>query len=289
MRFSFTLLLLFTAPASVFCQGNVDYYSPMFPRPVGTKAYTAEAILKQLGEVKVHNRWYLGVDGFVRTDKNRLTNTFDELISTESPAAYGWSAVVGWVGNEDWGIEAEYARSAIHNVLLINEDNSLHYKFTNDKNSLMLRGKRRLLFGKTSLRRSAFWLGAGVGIVPNSGKQMEYREFYGYRQKGRWQGVDTLAMTSDTRTNPHATAFAEANLEYVVKIAKGVDMSFFTRKQWGFANSLTTSLEYYVNQQKTQTAVIQGDGSGWKFGVSLRYVFLIGKGLENLNLKYDEE
>jgi hypothetical protein len=289
MKIRFILLFIFASPTVAFGQENSDYYSPVFPRPVGTKAYNVESLLGKFGEVKIHNRWYVGFDGFLRTDKNTLSNTFDDLISTESPASYGWSAVAGWVGNENWGIEAEYARSPIHNVLLFTGDNSLHYKFTNDKNSLILRGKRRLLFGRTSLRRSAFWAGAGLGLVPNSGKQVELLEFYGYKQRGRRQGVDTLAITSDTFTNDHATPFAEANLEYVVKIGKSVDLSLFARKQWGFANSLTTNLEYFVNQQNTQSAVIQGDGSGWKFGVSLRYVFQIGYGFENLSRKHEED
>jgi hypothetical protein len=126
-------------------------------------------------------------------------------------------------------------------------------------------------------------------MVPNSGKQKDYHEFYGYKQKGRRQGIDTLAMTSDTRTNAHMTGLAEASAEYVVKVAKSVDLSFFARRQWGFGNSLTTSLEYFVNRQKTQTSVIQGDGSGWKFGISLRYVFQIGYDYENLNRKNESD
>jgi len=282
MRTLYLLLLLSLGPALAFCQDNTDYYSPVFPKPVGSKQYTVESLLKKFGEVKIHNRWYAGIDGFVRTDKNTLSNTFDGLISTESPATYGWSAIAGWVGNENWGVEAEYARSPIHNVLLINGDNSLSYKFTNDKNSLILRGKRRLLFGKEYLRRSAFWVSGGVGLIPNSGKQKDYHEFYGYKQKGRRQGVDTLAMITETRTNAHATGLVEASAEYVLKVAKGVDLSFFVRKQWGLGTSVTTNLDYYVNQKKTQTALIKGDGSGWNFGLSLRYVFDIGYDFENL-------
>ena len=278
-----TLLLLFAVSGALFAQEeNADYYRPNFQDPFAEKKYNAESLLKKFGDVKINNRWYVGVDGFVRTDKNSITNDFDGLIGTDSPADYGWSAVAGWVAKENWGIEAEYARSPIHNVLLINGDGPQTYKFTNDKNSLILRGKRRLMFGRSSVRRSAFWVGAGAGIVPNSGKQKEYKEFYGYKVRGRRQGIDTLFMTSDTRTNNHITLLAEASAEYVVKVAKSVDLSFFARKQWGFGNSVTTNLEYYVNQVKTQTASIQGDGSGWKFGISLRYVFQIGYDYDNL-------
>ena len=282
MRALNILLLFSLLPIVAFSQDNNDYYSPGFQQPAGLKPYTVESLLKKFGDVKIYNRWYAGLNGFVRIDKNTLSNTFDGLINTESPASYGWSAVVGWVANENWGVEAEYARSPIHNVLLINGDNSLTYKFTNDKNSLILRGKRRLLFGKEHLRRSAFWICGGVGLVPNSGRQKDYKEFYGYKQKGRRQGLDTLAMISDTRTNEHVTGLVEASAEYVVKVSKSIDLAFFARKQWGLGTSLTTNLDFYVNQMKTQTALIKGDGSGWNFGLSLRYVFDIGYDFENL-------
>ncbi len=282
MKTFFTLSLL-TVSIISYSQENEDYYNPTFQRPLGTKQYNVESLLRKFGDVQIHNRWYVGVDGFVRTDKNTLSNDFDGLISTESPASYGWSVVAGWVKNENWGIEAEYARSPIHNVLKFSGDNSMNYKFVNDKNSLILRGKRRLLFGKASLRRSAFWIGGGVGIIPNSGQQKDYMEFYGYKSRGRRQGFDTLQITSDTRTSNHMTGLAEASAEYVVKVAKGVDLSLFARKQWGIGTSLTTNLAYFVNNQQTETAIIQGDGSGWKLGISLRYVFQIGYDYENLN------
>jgi hypothetical protein len=281
-----TLLFVLACSGLAFCQEeNSDYYRPVFPSPVGSKKYTVESLLKKFGDVRIHNRWYSGINGFVRTDKNKITNNFDGLIGTSSPASYGWSAVVGWVKDENWGVEAEYARSPIHNNLVINGDNPLNYKLTNEKNSLIFRGKRRIMFGKTAIRRSAFWLSAGAGLIPNTGKQTNYMEFNGYMVRGRRQGIDTLFMSSDTRTNKHITALAEASAEYVVKVAKSVDLAFFVRKQWGFGNSVTTNLEYSVNQVKTATASITGDGSGWNFGMSLRYVFHIGYDYENLNRK----
>lgn len=288
MRIFFTLLLL-TYSITSLSQGNADYYNPAFSNPFNRKPYSTESLRQKLEDPEIHNRWYLGIDGFLQTDKNTLSNDFDGLISTASPASYNWSVVAGWIKDENWGIEAEYARSPIHNVLQFSGDNLLQYKFTNDKNSVILRGKRRLLFGKASHRRSAFWLGGGVGLVPNSGKQKDYIEFYGYRSRGRRQGVDTLAIISDTRTSNAITGIAEASAEYVLKVAKSVDLSFFTRKQWGFGNSLTTSLAYFVNGQQTQTALISGDGSGWKFGISLRYVFQIGYDSQNIGRRLGTE
>jgi hypothetical protein len=283
MKTFFTLFLLSVCCIEAHCQRNADYFAPVFPRPVGAKQYTVESLLGKFGEVQINNRWYAAVDGFVRTDKNTIDNTFGDLIGTASPATYGWGALVGWVKNENWGVEAQYARSAIHNVLLINGDNPHTYKFTNDKNSLIVRGKRRLMFGKSSVRTSAFWIGAGFGLIPNSGKENEYKEFYGYKQRGRRQAVDTLFMTSSTRTNSHMTSTLEASAEYVIKISRSIDLSLFARRQWGLGTSVTTSLDYFVNQIKTNSATIKGDGSGWNFGLSLRYVFDIGYDFENLN------
>lgn len=276
MKSLFTFFILLVVSIHAFAQDQGDYYRKIYTRPLGAKPYTTESLLKKFGDIRTLNRWYVGVDGFVRSDKNTLTNDFDGLIGTESPTVSAWSAVVGGVFREQWSVEAEYAHSAIHNVLLINGDNPLRYQMENEKNSLIVRGKMRLLFGKPTVRRSAFWISAGAGIVPNSGKQKDYMEFNGYREKGRRQGVDTLFLSSDTRINSAMTGIAEASAEYVIKVAKSIDLSLFARKQWGFGNSITTDLVYTVNNKETQQAKIEGDGSGWNFGISLRYVFHIG-------------
>ncbi|WP_221390666.1 hypothetical protein [Dyadobacter sp. NIV53] len=283
MKPIYTFIVIIAFSNFVFAQDNADYYRPVFPKPVGSKPYNAESLLKTFGDVRVTNRWYAGANGFVRTDKNMLNNTLDGIIATKSPASYGYSASVGWISHEQWAVEAEFARSPIHNVLLINGANPLSYKFSNDKNSLILRGKRRLLFGKSSLRRSAFWIGGGIGIVPNSGKTKEYLEFSGYKERGRRQAIDTLFITSDTRTNAHFTGLAEVSAEYVLKVSRAIDLSFFGRKQWGMGNSLTTNLVYYVNGLETQTAKITSDGSGWSFGISLRYMMHIGYNFDKMN------
>ncbi|WP_439583920.1 hypothetical protein [Dyadobacter bucti] len=279
-----TILMMAITAFTSFSQ-DTDYYRKIYSRPIGTKPHTAESLLKTMGDVRISNRWYAGADGFLRNDKSTLSNDFDGLIGTQSPTISAWSAVVGWVSQEQWTLEAEYARSAIHNVLLINGDNPMRYNLENDKNSMMLRGKRRLLFGKSKVRRSAFWVGAGIGFVPNSGNTKDYMEFYGYREKGRRQGVDTLALTSETRTNSSWTGLAEVSAEYVVKVGRVVDMSFFARKQWGMGTSVTTDLAYFVNGTEIQNAQIKGDGTGWNFGVSLRYVFHLGYDFSSIRIK----
>jgi hypothetical protein len=283
MRPLFTFFILLVASFCASAQEQGDYYRKIYTRPLGAKPYTTESLLKKFGDIRTLNRWYVGVDGFVRSDKNTLSNDFDGLIGTESPTVSAWSVVVGGVFREQWSVEAEYAHSAIHNVLLINGDNPLRYQLENEKNSLIVRGKMRLLFGKATVRRSAFWISAGAGIVPNSGKQKAYMEFNGYRERGRRQGIDTLFLSSDTRINSSMTGLAEASAEYVIKVAKSIDLSLFARKQWGFGNSITTDLVYTVNNKDMQQAKIEGDGSGWNFGISLRYVFHIGYDFSTLS------
>ncbi|MCF0070399.1 hypothetical protein LZD49_07940 [Dyadobacter sp. CY261] len=255
---------------------DADYYRKIYTKPIGSKPYNTESLLKQFGDVKVRDRWYVGVDGFVRNDKNTISADFDGLIGTQSPTVSAWGVSAGWIFKEQWNIELAYDRSAIHNVLLIYGDNPLSYQMENDKNNLVLRGKMRLLFRKPSIRKSAFWIGAGAGLIPNSGRARDFMEFSGYRERGRRSGVDTLYMSSDTHISKSMTGLVEASAEYVIKVAKSIDLSLFARKQWGMGKSITTDLVYKVNGVETQRAQIEGDGTGWNFGISLRYVFHIG-------------
>jgi hypothetical protein len=291
MRTFSVVFLLLIHQVTAWAQDQADYYNPYYnqvlPGQTGIGPYRNETGLPKLAENRIDNRWYIGIDGFARTEKNTISNTFDGLVGTESPDGYAWGAVLGWVGHENWGIEAEYARAPIRNILIINGDSPLQYTFNNDKNTVILRGKRRILFGKSDLRRSAFWVGAGLGIVPNSGKQTDYKSFIGYKPRGRGQGRDTLGLVSDTRTSNHITGLADVSAEYVLKAAKSIDISFFLRRQWGLGTSVFTNLDYYINSVKTQSAVIKSDGSGWKLGISLRYVFQIGYGSENIGRNAD--
>lgn len=289
MKTIYTLFLFIVCTHIAAAQSNEEYYNPVAvpikpffdpvePKVNNFKKRKIEALLAKYGHVKIRNRWYVGIDGFIGTDKNLISNTFQGLVDTRTAGKSGYSASLGWVNQEKWTLELEYARMPIFNQLIINGYYPLEYKFSNDKNSLALRVKRRLLFGKSnsSVRRSGFWISAGAGIVPNSGKQKEYLEFEGYSGRGPNAAPDTLVMTSDTRTNTKMTAFTDASAEYIIKVAKVIDISLYGRKRWGFGNSVTTDLAYYVNRRQAQSSVIKSDGTGLTFGISLRYVFSLG-------------
>jgi len=289
MKTIYTLFLLICSMSRAVSQSNEDYYNPVtapvkpnyepvIPDINHFKKTNREVVFAKIGQPKIRNRLYFGLDGFVRTDKAGITNTFDGLIDTRTGSKAGWSASLGWVHQEKWMLELEYSRSPIHNILVINGDYPMEYKVENDKNNLALRAKRRLLFGKSnsSLRRSAFWIGTGAGIVPNSGKQKEYLEFEGYSRQRFRPRPDTLFLTSDSKTSSGITGFADVTAEYVIKVARAIDLSIYARKQWGLGNSLTTDLAYFVNKVQTAESTIKADGSGMTFGISLRYVFALG-------------
>ncbi|MDQ6480613.1 hypothetical protein [Dyadobacter sp. LHD-138] len=273
-----TLFLLIICGNIAAAQSNEDYYNPETPKVNTFKIRNSEILVNRKRQERISNRLYFGVDGFLRMDKSSISNTFSGLIDTRSATKSGWSVSLGWINKEKWAMELEYARSPIHNMLIINGDLPAEYKMENDKNYLALRMKRRLLFWESSsmMRRSAFWIGAGAGIVPNSGKQKQYIKFEGYAWRRRGTVMDTLWLFSDTRTNAQITGFTDVTAEYVIKIAKGVDLNFYARKQWGLGTSLTTNLRYYVNKVQTQESVIKANGSGMTFGMSLRYVFAFG-------------
>ncbi|REA57548.1 hypothetical protein DSL64_23780 [Dyadobacter luteus] len=289
MKPGFTSLLLLLFSGSLLAQSSADYYTLPVKKEPGFEHHNTESYLKRFGEVRIRNRWYAGFNGFVRNDQAKLNNNFNDLIGTQSATDYGFGASVGWVSREQWTMELEYARSPIHNTLVLHGDYPQIYKMENDKNSILFRVKRRILFGKPSIRRSALWVGAGAGIVPNSGRQTKYREFIGYRSAGRRMGYDTLFITSDTRVSSHPTAALEASAEYILKVSKKIDISFFSRYQWGAGNSVRTELVYYVNGTENQSASITGNGTGLAFGVSLRYNMHLGYDFGRMNSSSQKE
>jgi len=289
MRTLSTLLLILLYAPLVLSQSNEDYYHPSTRPaksgdetavpPVNTfKTQRTKTAADQISNIRIRNRLYFGIDGFMRTDRSSISNTFNGLIATRTGAKSGYSASVGWINQEKWAFEIAYSRSPIHNILIINGDYPMEYKMENDKNNLDLSIKRRLLFGRSnsSLRKSAFWIGAGAGIVPNSGAQKEYLQFEGYARQGRRPVLDTLFLTTDTHTSTKLTGFTYLTAEYVLKVAKAVDLSFYARKQWGLGTSLMTDMAYFVNKVQTQQSTIRADGTGLAFGISLRYIFAIG-------------
>ncbi|MGA0560736.1 hypothetical protein ACO2Q8_28985 [Larkinella sp. VNQ87] len=290
-------LAILVSPA--FAQGTADYYRPSsgLTEEPGSERHSAKnrrteltQLVARYGQAYIRERWYVGMDGFFRSDQGQLSQTFNGLISTQATTKSGWSALIGWVGDERWAVEGGYARSPIHNTLLVGSGTSaLDLRFTNDKHGFLVRGKRRLQFGKQT-GKSGLWLGAGFWIVPNNGQELSQFMIEGYSYSGfggsfrpssRPQ-VDTIQILGDTRLSPKLSGLAEASAEYTVKLGGRFDLSLFARKYWGLGNSITTNLDYRVNGGESQTAVLRGNGSGWSVGISLRYVYALRYDLKTM-------
>lgn len=283
---SFWLTVL-TCPA--FAQSVPDYYRaaaqyPDEPHLTRRSASARRTFLTQLvaryGEAYIKERWYVKMEGFFRSDRDQLSQTFNGLISTRATTQTGWSAVIGWVSNERWAIEVGYARSPIHNTLIVGDGvNALDLRFENHRNGFVVRGKRLMRFGKQT-SKAGLWLGAGAGLIPNTGETVSrflvegYSYGTSYRQPGRSR-IDTLSMSGETRESPRISGLVELSAEYLIKLGGRVDLSLFARQYWGIGHALTTNLVYRVNGGEPQAAVLRGNGRGWSVGVSVRYTYAL--------------
>jgi hypothetical protein len=294
MKTALTTFWLTIIVYPAFAQGITDYYRPPVEpigefepafRPVKTRRTEMKQLVARYGEAYIRERWYVGIDGFLRMDKSQLDQTFNGLISTKATTQTGLSAMIGWVSNERWAVEGGYARSPIHNTLVVGSgSDALDLRFENNKNGFVVRGKRLMRFGSRAARRSGLWLGAGIWMVPNNGRQVRSFLVEGYRYSGSGGGIgrqssrnrlDTIQIFGETRLSSSVSGMAEASAEYTFKLGGRTELSLFARKFWGLSNSITTNLMYSVNRGESQDALLQSDGSGWSVGVSLRYVYAL--------------
>ena len=94
----------------------------------------------------------------------------------------------------------------------------------------------------------------------------------GYNHYGR-NRVDTIRLTNSTTIRKRVTGIAELGLDYTTRLASRVEMGFYVRKYWGLGNALQSDLVYTVNNGSKAQATITADGTGWGFGISLRYLY----------------
>ncbi|MFD2574441.1 hypothetical protein ACFSUS_27650 [Spirosoma soli] len=258
-------------------QGVADYYR----LPDRSRQYSR--LLTRYGGPYIRDRWYIALDGFLRTDRAHLDNSFNGLIESDRVAKFGGSVVIGWAYRERWMVEAGYARMPLHSQVSVSNANSpLVFRYTNDRNALIIRGKRLILSTSGPWLRSGFWLSGGVGLVPNNGQQEGRFSLIGYRYHGRGETPDTLRLISSTQTNSRATILAELGAEYNVRLSNNFDLGFSARKFWGLGNSLTTDVTYSVNRKVVEQAQLQGSGTGMSYGVTLRYTYAMRRNLSNV-------
>ncbi|GAB2560059.1 hypothetical protein [Spirosoma aerophilum] len=271
-------------------QGISDYYR------LPERSHQYDRLLTRYGGPSIRNRWYVALDGFIKTDRAKLDNSFDGLIKNDLVGKAGWGATVGWAYRERWAVEAGYARMPIHTqVSVTNASSPLVFRYSNDRNAFVLRGKRLIVSTSKPWLRSGFWLSGGMWLVPNSGQQEGRFSLLGYRYTGRRETPDTLRLTSETRANAGMTTLAELGAEYNVRLSNSIDLGFSVRKFWGLGNALTTNVTYAVNYPNTpngniadvgsrtsvQNAQLLGDGTGMSYGFTLRYTYAIRRHLSN--------
>lgn len=265
----FLLMLSAALPASG--QEQTDYYK----LPDQQQHY--KRVLTRYGGAYIRSRWYVSLDGFVRTDRAKLDNSFNGLIASDRVTKAGWSGLIGWAYRERWAVEAGYTNSPTHTEVLINSGMYPYtFRFANDKRGLVLRGKHMILSTSGPWRRSGFWLTGGLWLMPNTSRDGGRFALsgYGYHDRHAEKG-DTIRLIGQTTVNAAPTAMIETGLEYTVRLTDRFDMGFSARKLWGLSSAVSTTVSYSVNSRETQQAQFDGMGNGMTFGLTMRYTYAI--------------
>ena len=236
----------------------------------GRRADGRHDLINQLNEIQT---WYVGAEGGFRTDGGTLSNSFNGLVSTPTPAKAMWEASLGYTYHNAWVIETGYTHAPIHLTMSIaNNSVPLVYTYTNSGYGLPLRLKRRLGPARQAKNGTGFWLTAGAWLIPNGSNPTGDFKLIGYSYRGR-SHVDTLRLTNTTTVANRVTGMAELGLDYATRLSSHLELGFYVRTYWGLGNALKADLVYTVNGSSQQQAMVTANGSGWGVGTSLRYIY----------------
>jgi len=230
----------------------------------------------------MQHRWYLGLEGFLRSDQGLLTSTIDGLITSRpSVTKATWSALIGYSYQDKFNVEAGYSHAAIHNQLtLVIAPQPYDFTFKNESNAAVVRLKAKLFSTTKPKEKAGFWITGGAWLIPNSGKYVDGFIMEGYRVS-RFH-TDTISLLSQTRTATQLTPLVELGIEYNVRLSNRMEMGFYGRKLWGFQPSIYTDLTYSENNVETQTSKLTGNGTGWSFGLALRYTYSFKRSVKSV-------
>ncbi|UFH56898.1 hypothetical protein [Spirosoma sp. KNUC1025] len=277
MKHYLSIILLGLAVLPSFSQGLTDYYR------APDQVHQYNRLLSRYGGPAIQNRWYVGLEGFVRTDRAQLDNSFNGLIESNRVTTVGASVVVGWMYRERWAVEAGYARMPIHTqVSVVNASTPLSFRYTNDHSAFVLRGKALILSTSKPWLRSGFWLSGGLWTIPNNGKREGSFSIAGYRYLDMRETRIPVQLAGHTSVNGQLSTLAEVGAEYNVRLSSKMELGFSVRKFFGLSNSITTDVSYVANQSPPQQAQLQGAGTGMSYGTSLRYTFSIRRKAANV-------
>jgi hypothetical protein len=265
----YLLYVLLTVVVLPACgQGVTDYYR------LPDQGHQYNRLVSRYGGPAIQNRWYVALDGFVKTDRAQLDNSFNGLIESDLVGKLSWGITMGWVYRERWAIEAAYARMPMHTqVSVSNAVPPSSLRATDTRNAFILRGKRLLISTSKPWLRSGFWLSGGVGFAPGKSQSETNVLMAGYRYQGTWETPTAYKLVSQTSTNPNLMALAELGAEYNVRLSNALDLGLSVRKFWGLSNAITTDVAYMGNRSGLQQAQLQGTGSGMSYGLTLRYTY----------------
>ncbi|OIN56564.1 hypothetical protein [Arsenicibacter rosenii] len=220
------------------------------------------------------DEWYIGTEGFIRTDRSSITNTFAGILSPRNVNQVGWGLHIGYTYRQQWGVEGGFVSSPVHNSFVINRHPfPIALRYDSDKFNFMVRGKRMLLPTSKVGLRSGLWLTAEAWLMPNRGRSVDRFLVDGLRYRDFQTSPDTVIIRSMTSTNLRPTATVQVGLEYNARLSDQWYVSVYGRRAWGFGNAVTTDMTYLDNGWSTQTSMVKGDGQGYSFGVSLRFVY----------------
>ncbi|GAB3804118.1 hypothetical protein GCM10028819_35160 [Spirosoma humi] len=244
--------------------------NPRYQSGGSQRATRRRGLLEKLNEVQT---WYVGAETGFRSDGSVLNNSLDRLVSNPTPVKASWSALLGYTYRNAWTVEAGYTRAPIHLTISIANSNSpLVFNYLNNGHGVPLRLKRRLGSGKRAANGTGFWITGGGWLIPNGSGQTGDFRLIGYSYYGR-NRVDTIRLTNSTTIRKQLTGIAELGLDYTTRLASRVEMGFYVRKYWGLGIALQSDLVYTVNNNSKTQATITADGTGWGFGISLRYLY----------------
>ncbi|MBD2752770.1 hypothetical protein [Spirosoma validum] len=246
------------------------YYQLNADQPVGRRRADHQLI----DEFKEMQTWYAGAEGGFRSDISTLSNTFNSLVSNPTQTKAVWSILLGYTYRNCWGIETGYSRSPIHlSIKIANGQNPLDFNYQNSGYGIPLRLKRRIGLGSRSANGTGFWLTAGAWFIPNGNGQMDNFRLIGYSSRSRGSRTDTLRLTNSATAPNRLTGLAEVGVEYAVRLSSFLELGAYARTYWGLGTALRSELTYTINSTSETKATMTADGTGWGFGIALRYIY----------------
>ncbi len=236
----------------------------------GKRADSRHDLAAQLNEVRT---WYIGAEGGFRSDGSVFSNSFDGLISTPTQTKATGGLTFGYGYRNAWILETGVTYAPIHLAISVaNRGDALVYTYTNSGYSIPFRIKRRLGSGRLASNGTGFWITGGAWLVPNGSGQLGDFSLIGYSYRGR-NRVDTLRLSSTALVSNRITGVAELGLDYAIRLSSYLELGFFGRKYWGLGTALQSNLLYTVNGGAEQRSTLTANGSGWGFGLALRYIY----------------